>query len=57
MVPDVEKACERFESMGVQFAKKPNEGMLHVFHKYSNINCYSRHVLTQKLYFTIRGKL
>ena len=28
MVPDVEKACERFESLGVNFAKKPNDGKM-----------------------------
>eukprot|EP00794_Sanderia_malayensis_P019878 gene19878-21819_t len=28
MVPDVSKACERFESLGVTFAKKPNEGKM-----------------------------
>lgn len=26
MVPDVEKACARFESLGVKFVKKPSEG-------------------------------
>ena len=26
VVPDVEKACERFEELGVQFVKKPNAG-------------------------------
>lgn len=25
-VPDVYKACERFESLGVNFVKKPDEG-------------------------------
>lgn len=25
-VPDVEKACERFEKLGVTFVKKPNDG-------------------------------
>jgi len=25
-VPDVDKACERFEQLGVQFVKKPNDG-------------------------------
>ncbi|ESO91947.1 hypothetical protein LOTGIDRAFT_191038 [Lottia gigantea] len=28
VVPDVYKACERFESMGVQFKKKPDEGVM-----------------------------
>ena len=28
MVPDVEKACERFESLGVNFVKKPNDGKM-----------------------------
>ena len=27
VVPDVEKACERFEKLGVEFVKKPNDGM------------------------------
>lgn len=31
-VPDVYKACERFEALGVNFVKKPDEGkMLIVF--------------------------
>ncbi len=28
-VPDVYKACERFESLGVEFIKKPDAGMFH----------------------------
>ena len=28
MVPDVEKACERFEGLGVNFVKKPNDGKM-----------------------------
>ena len=28
MVPDVESACERFEKMGVEFVKKPNDGKM-----------------------------
>ncbi|MCL4133604.1 UNVERIFIED_CONTAM: hypothetical protein GTU68_045548 [Idotea baltica] len=28
MVPDVDKACERFESLGVKFVKKPNDGKM-----------------------------
>lgn len=28
MVPDVEAACERFETMGVNFVKRPNEGRM-----------------------------
>ena len=28
MVPDVEKACERFGSLGVNFVKKPNDGKM-----------------------------
>ncbi|XP_046401212.1 lactoylglutathione lyase isoform X2 [Ischnura elegans] len=28
MVPDVEKACERFESLGVEFVKKPSDGKM-----------------------------
>jgi len=27
-VPDVDKACERFEQLGVQFVKKPNDGKI-----------------------------
>lgn len=27
-VPDVEAACERFESLGVSFIKRPNEGRM-----------------------------
>jgi len=27
-VPDVDKACERFEKLGVKFVKKPNEGRM-----------------------------
>lgn len=26
-VDDVHKACERFEQLGVEFAKKPNDGI------------------------------
>lgn len=26
MVPDVDAACERFESLGVEFVKKPTDG-------------------------------
>ena len=26
VVPDVEKACERFEKLEVKFVKKPNDG-------------------------------
>ncbi|GMT14722.1 hypothetical protein PFISCL1PPCAC_6019, partial [Pristionchus fissidentatus] len=28
VVPDVEKACERFEQLGVSFIKKPNDGKM-----------------------------
>ena len=28
MVPDVEKACQRFEQLGVEFVKKPNDGKM-----------------------------
>ncbi|RCN44006.1 lactoylglutathione lyase [Ancylostoma caninum] len=28
VVPDVDKACERFEKMGVQFIKKPQDGSM-----------------------------
>lgn len=28
LVEDVDKACERFESLGVKFVKKPNEGKM-----------------------------
>lgn len=28
MVPDVEEACKRFEKMGVEFVKKPNDGRM-----------------------------
>ena len=28
MVPDVEAACERFEKLGVEFVKKPNDGKM-----------------------------
>lgn len=28
MVPDVEKACERFESLGTKFVKKPSDGKM-----------------------------
>lgn len=27
-VPDVDKACERFEKLGVEFVKKPNAGSM-----------------------------
>lgn len=27
-VPDVDKACERFEQLGVEFVKKPNDGKM-----------------------------
>lgn len=27
-VPDVEAACKRFEELGVQFVKKPNDGRM-----------------------------
>lgn len=28
MVPDVNAACERFEKLGVEFVKKPNDGKM-----------------------------
>merc|ERR1719438_91055 len=28
MVPDVDAACERFEKLGVDFVKKPNDGKI-----------------------------
>lgn len=28
MVPDVDKACERFESLGVNFIKRPTDGKM-----------------------------
>lgn len=28
MVPDVYKACERFEKLGVNFVKKPDDGKM-----------------------------
>jgi len=28
MVPDVDKACDRFEQLGVKFVKKPNDGKM-----------------------------
>ncbi|XP_064617745.1 lactoylglutathione lyase-like [Liolophura sinensis] len=28
VVPDVDKACERFEKLGVEFIKKPNDGKM-----------------------------
>lgn len=28
MVPDVYKACERFEKLGVNFIKKPDDGKM-----------------------------
>lgn len=28
VVPDVDKACERFEQLGVEFVKKPNDGKM-----------------------------
>lgn len=28
MVPDVDKACERFEKLGVKFIKRPNDGKM-----------------------------
>lgn len=31
MVPDVDAACERFASLGVQFVKKPNDGNVLLF--------------------------
>ena len=27
MVPDVDKACDKFEKQGVKFIKKPNDGI------------------------------
>jgi hypothetical protein len=30
-VDDVKKACERFEHLGVEFVKKPNDGKLICF--------------------------
>jgi len=35
-VPDVDKACERFEKLGVTFVKKPNDGEV-VLHYYINL--------------------
>ena len=28
MVPDVSKACQRFENLGVNFIKRPDEGKM-----------------------------
>jgi hypothetical protein len=28
-VPDVDKACERFEKLNVEFVKKPNDGKIY----------------------------
>lgn len=28
MVPDVNEACERFEQLGVEFVKRPNDGRM-----------------------------
>ena len=28
MVPDVDVACERFEKLGVEFVKRPNDGRM-----------------------------
>lgn len=28
-VPDVDKACERFETLNVEFIKRPNDGKIH----------------------------
>ncbi len=28
MVPDVDVACERFEKLGVEFVKRPNDGQM-----------------------------
>ncbi len=30
MVPDVDAACERFASLGVEFVKKPNDGNIDI---------------------------
>jgi lactoylglutathione lyase len=32
VVPDVDKACERFETLGVEFVKKPNDGKSYFYH-------------------------
>lgn len=42
-VPDVEKACKRFEKLGVKFVKKPNDGTSCCFQVKCivvNVNCY-----------------
>ena len=37
-VPDVYKACERFEKMGVQFVKKPDDGRCSLVHLRNNFS-------------------
>ena len=43
-VPDVYKACERFEKMGVKFVKKPDGGNL-IFLLYVQIYIFGLQVL------------
>jgi len=41
MVPDVDAACKRFEDLGVEFVKKPSDGMLFITKmKKEYINCF-----------------
>lgn len=42
-VDDIDKACERFEKLGVQFKKRPNEGtMKHIAFILDPDGCVSR---------------
>ena len=43
-VPDVYKACERFETLGVNFVKKPNDGKQNWVLANWNVSDWSSHV-------------
>ena len=44
VVPDVEKASERFEQLGVKFIKKPNDGnYLQIYIEFVEFICHLLH--------------
>ena len=45
-VPDVDKACERFEQLGVKFVKKPNDGKMGFVFIVSLVECKQHITIT-----------
>ena len=48
MVPDVDKACERFESLGVNFIKRPQDGKMKTIAFISDPDGYWIEILNNK---------